>query len=149
MRGSMNPLRRSSGISLIEVLIALAIFVTSVLAIYGIFPMAMKAVNQGENNLLANQVAKKELEYVKTLSWDQLDNENEAVSSRTPTMVTTTVNGVPRTVSFEPVIRIDPLPDDPTNIKIVRVQVKWTIGSPSGNKIMHVDMETLINNPDQ
>ncbi|MCE1245331.1 MAG: prepilin-type N-terminal cleavage/methylation domain-containing protein [Firmicutes bacterium] len=138
-----------SGFSLLELLIALGIFATCLLAVYGIFPMATKAVVQGENVFLANQVAKNEMEYLKTLSWDDLNMENTAVTDRPPTVLTVTSNGITHTTTFNSTIRVEPLADDPDNIKTVRVQISWIVGTPGGNKYNNIELQTLINNPKQ
>jgi len=140
---------RVSGFSLVELLIALTIFSVGVLGLYSIFPFAMKAVNQAENRFLANQIGQKEIEFLKTVSWDDLNNDNQEINSRPSTITTTTINGNSYSTTFNSIIRIDPLPDDPQIIKVARVQISWTTGSPRGPKFHHVDLETLINNPDQ
>lgn len=144
-----NIPRKASGFSILELLIALGIFSTCLLAVYGLFPMAMKAVVQGENVFLANQVAKNEMEYLKTLSWEDLSMESTLVTNRPPTVMTVTTNGVTHTTTFNSTIRIEPLTDDPDNIKVARVQISWIIGTPSGNKYNNIELQTLLNNPNQ
>lgn len=141
--------RLRKGFSLAEVLIALAIFSVGLLSIYGLFPLAMRAANQGETVFIANQLGQKEIEFLRTLSWDDLSMENTAISNRPATTMTTTINGATSTTTYNSSIRIDPLPDDPNNIKIARVQISWNTSTPSGSKFNHVDLETLFNNPEQ
>jgi len=140
---------KQNGFSILELLIAIGIFSTCLLAVYGIFPMATKAVVQGENVFLANQVAKNEMEFLKTLSWDELSMENTAVTERPPTVLTITSNGITHTTTFNSSIRIEPLAEDPDNIKTARVQISWIVGTPSGNKYNVIELQTLINNPKQ
>jgi len=140
---------KQKGFSLIELLIALAIFAVSLLAIYGTFPIAMRAITKAENNFLANQVAIKEVEFLKTLPWEELTMDNDEITERPSTVVTSTINGVTINTTFNSIIRIDPLPDDPDNIKVVRVQISWTTGSPAGERFNYIQLETLLNNPEQ
>lgn len=69
MREKINKQRsrRRSGFSLIELLVALFIFATCLMFIFGIFPTAAQAVNQARYTFLATQVAQQELEYIKDL----------------------------------------------------------------------------------
>ena len=137
------------GFSLAEVLIALAIFSVGLLSIYGLFPLAMRAANQGETIFIANQLGQKEIEFLRMLSWDDLSMENQVINNRPSTTMTTTINGATSTTVYDSSIRIDPLPDDPDNIKIARVQISWVTSTPSGSKFSHVDLETMFNNPEQ
>ena len=140
---------KSKGFSLAEVLIALAIFSVGLLSIYGLFPLAMRAANQGESIFLANQLGQKEIEFLRTLSWSELDTTNELISDRPETTMTTTINGATNTTVYSSTIRIDALPEDPDNIKIARVQISWMSPTPGGSKFNNVELETLFNNPEQ
>ncbi|MCD4786157.1 MAG: prepilin-type N-terminal cleavage/methylation domain-containing protein [Candidatus Eremiobacteraeota bacterium] len=147
--GRKWPSGKQRGFSLIELLIALTIFAVSLLAIYGTFPVAMQAITKAEKNFLANQVATQEIEFLKTLQWDELSMDNDEINERPPTVVTSTINGVTHNTTFNSIIRIDPLTEDPDNIKVVRVQVSWVIGSSRGDKFYYVQLETMLNNPEQ
>lgn len=146
-KGSKHRIKK--GFSLAEVLIALAIFSVGLLSIYGLFPLAMRAANQGETIFIANQLGQKEIEFLRMMSWDDLSMENQAIKVRPSTKMTTTINGVTSTNEYNSSIRIDPLPDDPNNIKIARVQISWITYTPTGSKFNHVDLETMFNNPEQ
>lgn len=139
--------RNEAGFSLIELLIASAIFVTCLLSVYSMFVYSMRSIKKSEDYLLADQIAKKEMEYVKTLDWDTLDDPlSNALNNRPNVEITTSLNGVQVTNSFSSNIMVTDLE---ANVKVARILIQWSTASPSGNKVDSLELFTYINNPDQ
>lgn len=107
----MRPARLSSGLSLIEIVISLAILLTVILALLGLFPRSFMAMHQAHGLRSANNLAQSILEERRTRPFDGL--ASEAVQEQE-------VNGVLYKTQFT--VRVDP--EDP-KLKWLRVEVNW------------------------
>ncbi|MFP4498470.1 MAG: prepilin-type N-terminal cleavage/methylation domain-containing protein [Vulcanimicrobiota bacterium] len=136
------------GFSLIEVMIALVIFVSCLLLIFTLFPMAVRSLSQGKHIFLATTVAQKEMEYIKTLPFNQVAMSNTDLQNRTTT-VNLTVNGVNSSIPFTSYTTISEDPAD-ANLRNVRVTVKYPYGSAVEQMEYKksVSVETIIANTD-
>lgn len=136
--------KRKPGFSLIEVLLSLVVLIFCMLMIIEVFPVSVKAVNQGVKNILATQIALRELEFAKHLKWDELTSENPIFQNRI-TKLTTKVNGVESITEFRTIITILPLPEDPDNIKTIKVAVEWDYNQATQTNPPHkVQMEVMV-----
>lgn len=117
---------RIKGFSIIELLIALAIFVTSFCMIIGIFPVTFRSIQMSKNYLLATNLAEQKMEYAKSLVFTDIDTThlpNETIT------IFSTVNGVQQTLRFTCNYQIN-VPTDATSpyygqIKYITCQVSW------------------------
>jgi len=136
--------RKSRGLSLIEIIISLFIFVFCILFIIETFPYTVKAVNKSKKVVLATQLAKRELEYAKQLPWDDLTTDSQYLQNREISIIAR-VNGITSTTDFKSFFTITPLPEDPDNVKVINVQVYWDMGSSGQkNQTKKVEMEVLV-----
>jgi len=120
---------RIKGFSVIELLIALAIFVTSFCMIIGIFPVTFRSIQMSKNFLLATNLAEQKMEYAKSLPFSDIDTTHLANESIT---MFSTVNGVQQTLRFTcnyqlsaPSSTSDPYYGQ---IKYITVMVTWQYG---------------------
>lgn len=145
-RITKNSSEKTKGFSLIEVLVSLFILVFFIFLIIEIFPYSVKAIRMSKKVLLATQIAKKELEFAKQIPWDDLNSGSTYLQNR-KTNIESTINGIPSTTNFESTFTVTPLPEDPDNIKILQVVVRWDV-DPSGKSIEKnkVEMEVLVSN---
>ena len=139
-----NIYKKIKGFSLIEVLVSLFILVFFIFLIIEIFPYSVKAIKMSKKVLLATQIAKKELEFAKQIPWDDLNSGSSYLQDR-KTNIESTINGISSTTSFESFYTVTPLPEDPDNIKILQVVVRWDVDA-SGNseERKKVEMEVLV-----
>ena len=120
---------RIKGFSVIELLIALAIFVTSFCMIIGIFPVTFRSIQMSKNFLLATNLAEQKMEYAKSLPFTSIDITN--LPNETITMFST-VNGVQQTLRFTCNYQLS-APTDTTSpyygqIKYITCMVTWQYG---------------------
>jgi len=103
--------RATSGLSLIEIVISLAILLTVILALFGLFPRSFMAMHQASGLRSANNLAQSILEERRTRPFDEL-----ATEAATEQEVNRVVYKTQLTV------RVDP--EDP-KLKWLRVEVTW------------------------
>jgi len=139
-----NIYKRIKGFSLIEVLVSLFILVFFIFLIVEIFPYSVKAIRMSKKVLLATQIARKELEFAKQIPWDELTTDSTYLQNR-KTNIESTINGIKSTTNFESTFTVTPLTEDPDNIKILQVVVRWDV-DPSGTseERKKVEMEVLV-----
>lgn len=150
----MRRRKKQNAFSLIELMVAMFIFLTCLMFIFGVFPTAVKAVNQGRYTFLATQVAQKELEHLRNLPWEKLDNFSSYVASEPGTFyrnttLTTYINGVESTVKFESVPVVSTFSTDAngnTEVVTIRVLVKYAFGTEADG-YKSVEVETLVSRP--
>lgn len=146
--------RGGSGFSLLEVLIAMSVLAIGLLALLGLFAIAVGAVQHAQEDLIAKQKAREVLEGIYTarndssISWDQIQNVSaggifedgfqDMLTAGPDGIVGTgddgsieTINGVQLT-NFQRQIAIGPVPgvSDP-NLRQVTVTIRcYTTGAP-------------------
>jgi prepilin-type N-terminal cleavage/methylation domain-containing protein len=132
----------SGGFSLIELLIAMVIFVTCMFGVISIFPSAMKAAVKSRNIMVATKIAQKEVERLKSMPWAELTPDNPAIQPEDPNKgFLLTINGQTSEYKFTVENYTETLPDNP-NIKRIIVVVNYDydpIPAP-------VQLETLLCN---
>jgi len=132
------------GFGLIEALISLFLLVFFVFIVIDVFPYSVKAVKKSKNVLLATQVARKELEYAKQLPWSDLTTGSSYLQNRS-TILTTTIQGISSTSSFQSFFTVTPLAEEPDNIKVVKVVVRWDLNQAGqGDEKKKVELEVLV-----
>lgn len=130
--GGGDPLRRR-GLSLLELMIALAVFAVAFLMLLAVFPTAARAVRQGEDRMVATFLAERRLEELRAADFDTLvdafeevpvDSSNAGIANLVTYTVQTDVENVP---GFEP------------DLKSVRVVVSW-----NGERARWVEVTTYV-----
>jgi len=88
-------MEKKKGLSLIELLIALAILATGFLMILGVFPVSMKSVKQGKDVLFASHLAQRQME---NAIYQNFTDDNSSTSNFAA--MTSIVNNVTTTTDF-------------------------------------------------
>ncbi|MDQ7822336.1 MAG: prepilin-type N-terminal cleavage/methylation domain-containing protein [Candidatus Eremiobacteraeota bacterium] len=149
--------RDRRGFSLIELLIAIAIFLTSFCMIIGVFPVTFRSIQMAKNQMLATHFAEERIEYVKGMEFASILAMSEYNPPAPPPVplngsftVTSMVNGVTQTLSYNWNIQVNKLPDaaaNPCELCGVRVTVWWYENSNEAatiNKVHSVDLYTEV-----
>lgn len=130
--GGGNPLRRR-GLSLLELMVALAVFAVAFLMLLAVFPTAARAVRQGEDRMVATFLAERRLEELRAADFDTVvdgfaevpvESSNAGVANLVTYTVQTDVENV---AGFEP------------DLKSVRVVVSW-----NGERARWVEVTTYV-----
>jgi prepilin-type N-terminal cleavage/methylation domain-containing protein len=131
--------KNQQGFSLIELLVAMALFATSLLFIFSVFPVSINSTFHGMNSMLASEIGQTEMEYLKTLSWDELDNGSSKVKKGN-FEVKVTSNGVKTEYNFITEPHIQTMKNE-SELKIVRIDVKRVDGKYSRK---FANFETIV-----
>lgn len=91
----MAALLRQRAFSVLEMLVAAAVFASSVMILLGIFPLSTRAVRSSELTLIATHMAEFQLETARARSYDSLFDETGPALP-----VTLTLNGIDTTVDY-------------------------------------------------
>lgn len=154
----MNRKMKNRGFNLIELMVAMFIFLTCLMFIFAIFPASVKAVSQGRYTFLATEIAQQEMEYLKNMDWNKLENFQTWVQS-TPdlfyrsTTLSCFINGVESSVTYNSVPVVTVFSTDSTgqaDVVSIRVLVKYSHGSKvqKNEYFKSVELETLVAKPD-
>lgn len=103
--------------SVMEMLVAAAVFASSVMILLGIFPLSARAVRNSQLNLIATHLAENQLEIARARSYEALFSES---SPAIP--FTLKVNGTDLNVTYN--LTMDVQEVNP-GLKSVRVTVSW------------------------
>jgi prepilin-type N-terminal cleavage/methylation domain-containing protein len=145
---------RRSGFSLIELLMALFIFATCLLFIFGIFPTVVQSLNQGRNTFLATQFAQKHMELMKNKAWAELlsyANGTPVVPASVQTPLLTVVDGTKSFMNYVQTATVSEASRDATGTitaVVIRVKVSYPARSHStAPAFKSVFMETIVAKP--
>lgn len=105
------------GVLILEVLVAIVILTGSLLVVFGVFPQAVTANQQGKGLLLATNLAQKEMEACKAMGFSVL-----ASAATREVRYEATVRGVAQVLDFK--VQREVL-DTPDGLKEVAVNVTW------------------------
>ncbi len=124
-------MRDEKGFSLMETVVALAIFGLIVTALYSLFNLGIKVVNEDKARVGARVIAEERMEIIRNLSYDDVGTVGGVPAGDIEQSETTTLNNVVYTISTD-VHYVDDAYDDvaPTDTvnvdyKKVRVEVDW------------------------
>lgn len=125
------------GFSLIEFVLASLIFATCFLAVVSVYPFSVRAVEQAKFRMVANHLAKREMESAIATPFDQQVNASSSTS------LLSRNNGVQQVVSFSVQRTVNRVS---ANLYDVSTQVSWSEGSPgsSAATIRYVKLESLL-----
>lgn len=129
----MKPTRRkSSGLTVIETLIAATLFLTAIIVIVGLYPASARAARQAQGHLIAVNLAEKELEFSRGTGFDYLENY-----SKTEDLVVEN-NGAKQTITFNTQVEVT---DVRPGLKSVKVTVEYVARD---NFTRQLIMETYV-----
>jgi prepilin-type N-terminal cleavage/methylation domain-containing protein len=134
MRRSLSPGKK--GFSIIELMFAMAIFLTSFCMIIGVFPVTFRSIQTSKNTLVAMHLAQQHMEIVKNLAFDEIVTGNPEDGNF---VLESTVNGVQQNQSYNINYIVTPIgiTDD---LKEVRVQASWS----EGGMVHYVNLVTRV-----
>lgn len=127
--------RRRSGFSLLELMIAIAIFATSLLMLLGVFPTANQGARQAQGVVAANNLAQQQIEKALATDYDQLQSGVQQFQ------VTSTNNGAPKTTRFSVQTTVS---EPQADLKLVQVLVQWPSPPQKGETLHTVRLETYV-----
>jgi prepilin-type N-terminal cleavage/methylation domain-containing protein len=146
---------RRSGFSLIELLMALFIFATCLLFIFGIFPTVVQSLNQGRNTFLATQFAQKHMELMKNKAWAELEsyaNGTPVVPASVQTPILTVVDGTKSFMNYIQTATVSEASRDVATGTITAVVIRVKVSYPARSHstapaFKSVFMETIVAKP--
>ena len=106
----------SRGMTVIETLVAVALFTGAVVVVIGVFPASVRALRQSHSHLVAATLAEKELEFCRAQDYDALENRDESYS------LTQERSGISTTITYRTHLEISLLRQ---GLKRVLVTVEW------------------------
>lgn len=124
-------MRRPTGLSLLEVVVGLGIFSVAILMVLGLFPMGLRAVDQGRGALLATHLAERELERVRETAFEDIESYTGEVT------VSGVSGGADSATRFTYQVTVTPVYDD---LLDVMAQVNWF----DGGLAHYVRLETRV-----
>jgi Tfp pilus assembly protein PilV len=136
------PRPRRSGLSLVEILVAMTIFITSFLALLGVFPTALHSVQQAREMNIATFLAEERLEQLKAFGSSSSTNFNTLASepSASPIPITFTTNGQNARIDFQCQAQVAPSPSASPTMKQIQVTVSWFSRRQTGT---NADLKTV------
>lgn len=146
-RTKQNPeqrrFRRQAGLTLVEVMVAVAVMAIMVVSLYAGFTFAFSQIRSAQENVRATQILEERMEVVRLLNWDQVvnlpgyipatftapfyaDNPTNNTGSLTYTGMVT-VAAAPITETYS------------NDLRMITIELTW----PSGNLIRRRQMTTF------
>jgi len=128
---SYFPYKKSSGLTLVETLVGVALLLVVMLGLYGMFRLSLRAVSQSRARLTALSLANQRIEMVRNMPYDKVGTIGGVPSGSLPQEETITKNNFTYTIKTSVIYVDDPfdgqVPDDtlPKDYKKVRVEVSW------------------------
>lgn len=123
---------RPRGLTVIETMIAVALFATAIIAAIGIYPTSARAARQAQGHLVASHLAEKELEFSRAMDYDAIEDRQEQYTLDFES------NGAATQITFDTDIRVQEVQ---TGLKQLTVTVNY-VGTDNFNR--RLVMETLI-----
>lgn len=123
---------RARGLTIIETMIAVALFATALIAMIGVYPTSARAARQAQGHLVATNLAEKELEFSRAMDYDAIEDRQDQYTLDFES------NGAPNQITFDTDIKVQELR---TGLKLVTVRVDYQ-GSDNLNR--RIVMETCV-----
>lgn len=73
----MGAVLRPRGLTVIEIMIAVAVFAVAIVTIIGVYPVSARAARQAQGHLVATNLAEKELEFSRAMDYDAIETRSE------------------------------------------------------------------------
>jgi Tfp pilus assembly protein PilV len=112
--------RHRRGANLAEILVAFAVFVSAFLALLGVFPAALRAVQQARELTAATFLAEQAIENEKAKPFEAIASSSFVAS------VEATSNGSQSRVDYAVVMSVTPTPPSAPTRKQLTVLVSWS-----------------------
>jgi Tfp pilus assembly protein PilV len=130
---------RTRGLSMLEMIFAVTLFATIVVALMGVWAMHARAVGRARNTLLASHLGEKVMETCLAQGWQV---QPVAPSDSTTIEMTCLINDQTVITDFQYSVEVNDLGDgSDVGLKQVVVRVDWT--EPDGQK-REVHLETVV-----
>lgn len=126
------------GFNLLEVVVAMALFLTAIMVIVNLFPISSRAIEQSRWRTQALQIAQMQMEmYLAGLS-----KPSGTFPDPSPTTVPITVGDATQALTFDPTITVTP--GSAAGLYNVRVLVSYSYLTPSNtSRLEFVQLETV------
>lgn len=116
---------KQKGMTLIEILVALAVLIIGVLGVFQVFPAAAKKEGIAKNNSIASYLAQGQIENILSYSYD-----DSALSVGTTTTSTASGYNIQTNIAYvNPLNGLNATGTD-LGIKKIKIKVTWGDGSP-------------------
>lgn len=89
-----TPLHRNKGFSLVEIIVAIAVFILVFGGIFGIVQMTLKMISSSKSTTSALALANERMEYIRSLSYNSVGTVGGIPDGPIPQNSTTTLNGI-------------------------------------------------------
>lgn len=123
---------RARGLTVMETMIAVTVFLVAVIALIGIYPASVRASRQAHGQLVAANLAEKELEFSRAMEYDAVETRQKDYDLVLET------NGASTQVEFETRVEVSQVRE---GLKRVQVTVLWQ-GTDHMNRSLK--METYV-----
>ena len=120
------------GLTVVETMVAVTVFLVAVVAMIGVYPASVRASRQAHGQLVASNLAEKELEFSRAMEFDAIETRQKNYE------LTLETNGVPTNVDFETRLQVDEVRE---GLKRLEVTVRWQ-GTDRMNRSLK--METYV-----
>ncbi len=108
---------KRAGLTVVEVLVAVALFASAVVVLLAVFPMSTRAARQSQAQLVATHLVQRELETCRNAGYDQLESHTPPVLS-----VAKDHNGVEVTIDYQLQVLVE---ETRPGLKHVKVEAVW------------------------
>ena len=139
---------RRRAMSLVEVLIAMSIFITAFMSLLGIFPASLNSIRQARELEGGTFLAERVIESCRAADFNALGASLPNPNPRQDTIVTRSNNQV-SSLTYVTTVAVTPTPAASPTSKQVVVQVTWVSGGlgSSGGQLRTVRLSTEVAAP--
>lgn len=120
--------------TVIETMVAVALFAVAIVAVIGIYPASARAARQANGQLVAANLAEKELEFSRAQDYPALEDRDDSYQ------LTVESNGALTSTTYLTKVRVTELRP---GVKRLMVSVTWSGGDRVDRKL---EMETYVAN---
>ena len=113
---AIRGVHSSPGLSVIETLIASAVFLTAIVVLVGLFPASTRAVRQAQGHLMATNLAEREIELSRAMNYDALADRSATYNLAVEN------NGILNEITFNSEVEVTQVR---TGLKQVVVRIDW------------------------
>lgn len=148
---------REKGITLIDAMISIIVLSMGFLSILQVVPGTGIFIKSSQNRLLAQQIAQSYMELYATpttVRWDQVKGQLNSTGHSEPVVVTTNVNRVVSSTTFQVNVNTSPCtPATTGKMYNLNVRVTWnehTMGrgiASGGGRLRQIEIVTIVVNP--
>lgn len=146
-RTKQNPeqrrFRRQAGLTLVEVMVAVAVMAIMVVSLYAGFTFAFSQIRSAQENVRATQILEERMEIVRLLNWDQVVNLPGYIPATftAPFYADDPTNNT-GSLTYTGMVTVAAAPVTETysnDLRMITIELTW----PSGNLVRRRQMTTL------